>query len=187
MLQAGGGVAADGRQPVRGFQRRRHVVHREPGREQLAGVDDDLDLARVATRHLDAADAGDPRQRRADDVEGVVVQVGDRQAARQVEAEDGEGGGVSRSTASSVSARQVLADLGDPVLHLLQRRRHVGRRLELRRDLGRAAEGPRAHAADAGHLHDRLLERPRHRGIIDRAGSVPLCAMTTMRGNWSGG
>ncbi len=39
---------------------------------------------------------------------------------------------------------------------------HVGRRIELRRDLRRAADALRPHAAHARHRHDDLLDRPRH-------------------------
>ena len=52
----------------------------------------------------------------------------------------GNAAGVRRSTVRSVSAGSVAADLGDPALHLLQRDDHVGRRLELRGNLGGAAE-----------------------------------------------
>src|SRR6185503_3949582 len=70
-------------------------------------------------------------------------------------------------------ARQLAGDLGDAVLHHLQRHHHVGRGRELRRDLRRAADAARADAPDPGHRHDHLLDRAgddqRHRLRRQRA------------------
>ena len=103
-------------------------------------IEHDLDLARVAREHLDAAGARHARERRPHDVERVVVQLGRRQVAGQAEDEHGKHRRRQALDRQLGVGRQLAADLRDAVLHLLQRDDHVGRRVELRGDLGRAAD-----------------------------------------------
>ena len=113
---------------------------------------------------------GDARERRPDHVEGVVVELGSRERAGEVQRRRWETPPASADRRpDSMSAGRLAADLGDAVLHHLQRDDGVGARLELRRNLGRAAKRPRSHAPDARHLHDRLFERAGH-GQRHRAG-----------------
>jgi hypothetical protein len=163
MLDAVLRVVAHRRQQVLPFERRRDVVHRHAGAGEFRRIDDDLDLARVARLHLHAADAVDARQRRPLDVVAVVVQVRRRQIAREVQAEDRKGGRREPIDREVQLRGQRAADLGDVILHLLERDDHVGRRVELSGDLGRAAKAARPHPPDARHFHDRLLDRPRDR------------------------
>ena len=144
------------------FSERGDVADRQPFRGHAAGIGDDLDLARVAREHFDLADAGDARERRPHHVEPVVVQVGRRQAAGQIERQERKRRRHQAIDEQIEIRRHLGPRLADPVLHLLQRDHHVGGRIELRRDLRGAAKRARAHAADAGHFHDRLLDRPRH-------------------------
>ena len=91
------------------------------------------------------------------------MQVGGRQPAGEIERVDRKDGGRLAIDDEIEVERKVAANLGDAVLHHLQRDDRVGARLELRGDLRGAAERPRPDAADARHFHDRLLERARDR------------------------
>jgi hypothetical protein len=162
MLQTAGVVAADGVEPVCRFERVGDVADGQPRRGQPRRIGDDFDLARVGRQHLDVADAGHARQRRAHDVEGVVVEVGGRQAAAQVDAEKRERRRRQPLDREIEILRERAARFRDPSLRLLQRQDHVGGRVELRRDLRRAAERRRAHAPDARHFEQRLLDRAGH-------------------------
>ena len=162
------------------LQRVGDVVDRQAGGVQPRGIEDDFDLARVAGQHLDAG------RRRARAPAPGCIDVDARSRSGPASAavpvmlrmKIGKTAGVSRSTVSSVSAGSSPRDLGDAVLHLLQRHDHVGRRIELRRDLGGAADAARAHAADAGHFHHRLLDRPRDgRASSTAAAACRSCAM----------
>ena len=163
MLKAAGGEAADRLQLIRGLERIRDVADGQAGGGEPRRIGDDLDLPRVRRQHFDIADAGDARQRRPHHIEGIVVQFRRRQAARQVDAQERKGGRREALEHEVEIRRQLAADLGDMTLRLLQRHDHVGGRLELRGDLGRAAERRRADAPDARHFHQRLFERARHR------------------------
>ncbi len=161
MLEPPGVVPADGLKLVRRLEGVGHLADRQSDRRQPRRVRDHFDLARVARQHLDVADTRDAGDGRTDDEKRVVVEVGRLQAARQVHAEEWEGGRGQPFDDDLEIRRQRTADLGDAALRLLQRHDHIGRRLELARDLRRAAEGLRAYAADAGHFHERLFEGPR--------------------------
>ena len=113
------------------------------------------------TFHL--AGARDARQPRPHHIERVIVQVGGETGAGEIE-------DVHRKRRRSQPFDD--RDPCPPAATAARRRsspapaaarRSCRSRLELRGDLGRAAERRRPHAADARHFHDRLLERPRHR------------------------
>ena len=174
VLQARRRITADRRQDVGFFQRGGHVLHGESGSEQARRIRDDLDLPRVRCEHFHAAHARHSRQVGAHDVERVVAQVGHGQRAREIQAQDGKGCG-RQTLGGEIGLRGKLAAcLRDPALGLLHRDRHVGGGIELRGDLAGAPERGGSHAADAGHLHHRLLERARdsehHRACGRRAG-----------------
>ena len=96
-------------------------------------------------------------------VDRVVVQLGRGKVAGHAEDEHREDRRRQPLDDQLGVGGQFAANLRDPVLHLLQRDDHVGGGIELRGDFGGAADASRPHAADAGHLHHRLLDRPRDR------------------------
>ena len=132
-------------------------------RKQARGIGDHFDFAGVARAHFDLAGARDARQPRPHHVERVIVQVGGRQGAREIEDVHRKRGGSEPFDDQIRAFRQRRPGIVDLPLYVLQRDDHVGGGFELRGDLGRAAERRGSHAADARHFHDRLLERARHR------------------------
>ena len=90
VLQTAGGITAGRLQLVRGLQRVGDVANRQVAAAEPRGIGDDLDLPRVARQHLDVADARHSRERRPHHIERVVVEIGRRQAARQVDADEGK-------------------------------------------------------------------------------------------------
>ena len=161
MLLARLGETAHGSKKILRLQLVGDIRDGEPGRIQLQRVEHDLDFARIAGLHLDDARAWNPRQPGADHVQRVVVEIRRRQIAGECQHEHGEDRRGEPFHRELGVGRQLAANFGDAVLQLLQRKHHVGRRIELRRNLGAAANALRAHAANAWHFERRLFEWPR--------------------------
>ena len=162
---------------------------REAGGERAARDRRTTSISRVSLESTSTlADAGHARQRRPHDVERVVAQVGRGQRAGQVEAEDREGRGRQALDGEIGLRRQLAARSATRLCACCSATQHVGGRIELRRDLGRAAEGRAiARGGCPGTSISACSSGRVTVSIIERAGVVPPCAMTTMRGNCSGG
>ena len=151
-------------------------------------IDDDFDLARVAGQHADMADARDARQRRANHVEPVVVQVRRRQAAGQIERRRSEtrpASGDRRRDRDRRAGRRGFRRCGSAPSAARRRCRclaRTARRSRWRRETScertRRMPGTSMIACSSGRATV---------SVIERAGVLPECAMTTMRGNSSGG
>ena len=143
--------------------------------EEARRIGDDLDLASIAGTDGDLPRARHAREARTHDVKGVVVQLCRRQRPCQIEDVHRERGWREAFDDEICTFRQGGPRIVDLSLHLLQRDDHVGRRLELRGDFGRAAEGRGAHAANDRHFHHRLLERAgdrHHHGACRQGAAV---------------
>ena len=146
MLLTRFGEATDGQYRVLLGQRVRDVDDRQLCGREPRRIENHLDLAGVARLHLDGARAGHARDLRLDDEVRVVVEIGSRQRAREAHDEHREDGRRHPLDLKLRARRQLAGNFRDAVLHHLQCRHHVGRGIELGRDL-RAADAFDARAS----------------------------------------
>jgi hypothetical protein len=125
MLQSRLLESADRYQRVLGVEGVGNIDYRELGGVQLRWIENDLHFPRVARQYLDRSSAGYPRQFGFHDIRCVVEEVGRRQRASHAQDEYRKD---LRRHPFDLDLRihwQVARNLGNPVLHLLERDDHV--------------------------------------------------------------
>jgi hypothetical protein len=145
---------------VLGHDRVAHAVHGEAVRVQLLDVEDHLDLARLAARDGDLADAVHGFDRAPDLLVGDLGQRAQGQRSRQREADDGIRVRVHLGNDRRLDfRRQILDRLRHLLAHVLRRVVDVPLEDELERDPAVPLADHRRHLVDAGNAAQRLFGR----------------------------